>query len=206
MTILGTRTPLCRQQAACRPLEPSASRPAVGPGKLGVRTYVREGPAQRAGPLSPSDRAPSTVDGRRCRARAAEPPARGRTPARPSLRRTGIAKVREGSDQVCIVPKKSRTTLTPTVFYGSDVIATVRLTAGGTPVRPGQVTCSGSVGGATLKGAARSGSGIATCVLPPAANGESEDPARQDLVHGSREALYQGFLGEAGVIDLSQFQ
>jgi len=206
MTILGTRTPLCRQQAACRPLEPSASRPAVGPGKLGVRTYVLEGPAQRAGPLSPSDRAPSTADGRGCRARAAEPPARGRTPARPSLRRTGIAKEREGSDQVCSVPKKSRTALTPTVFYRSAVIAT---DTSHRRRHSGQAGPSDMLGKRRRRNTqGRRAVGIRSCKVCFTARSERRKrrPARQDLVHGSREALHQGFLGEAGVIDLSQFQ
>ncbi len=50
---------------------------------------------------------------------------------------------------------------------GSAVTATVRVTAAGTPVKPVQVTCSGRVGGAILKGTARAGSGTATCVYRP---------------------------------------
>lgn len=51
---------------------------------------------------------------------------------------------------------------------GAAVSATVRVTAGGAPVRPTGVACAGSVGGGKLRGAPRSGSGSATCVyLPP---------------------------------------
>ena len=50
---------------------------------------------------------------------------------------------------------------------GSAVTATVRVAAAGTPVRPVRITCSGSVGGATLKGTPRAGSGSATCLYRP---------------------------------------
>ena len=49
-------------------------------------TYVPDRPSRRSRPLPPSDRAPSTVDGRGRRSRASEPSARGRAATRPSLR------------------------------------------------------------------------------------------------------------------------
>ena len=50
---------------------------------------------------------------------------------------------------------------------GSLVAASVRVTAGGTPVRPSRVTCSGAVGEAKLKGTPRAGSWTATCLYHP---------------------------------------
>jgi len=46
---------------------------------------------------------------------------------------------------------------------GSVVTATVRVTAGGAPVRPTRVACTGQVGGATVKGTPGAASGSATC-------------------------------------------
>ena len=59
-----------------------------------MRSMTAAAPCARS--LPPSNRTPSPLGGRRRRTRAAEPPARGRTPARPSLRRARIAEVREG--------------------------------------------------------------------------------------------------------------
>jgi hypothetical protein len=58
---------------------------------------------------------------------------------------------------------------------GSTVVASVRVTKGGSPVRPVGVTCSGSVGGAKVKGGARSASGLASCLFktPKSAKGTS---------------------------------
>jgi hypothetical protein len=46
---------------------------------------------------------------------------------------------------------------------GSLVSATVRVTAGGAPVRPTGVSCIGTLGGAKLRGTAKAASGTATC-------------------------------------------
>jgi hypothetical protein len=47
---------------------------------------------------------------------------------------------------------------------GSLVTATVRVTAGGAPVRPTGLTCAGTIGSAKLKGTGKTASGSATCV------------------------------------------
>ncbi len=46
---------------------------------------------------------------------------------------------------------------------GSTVVASVRMTAGGSPVRPSSVTCTGKAGTAKLRGTGRAGNGSATC-------------------------------------------
>lgn len=50
---------------------------------------------------------------------------------------------------------------------GAPVAATVRITAGGAPVRPNRVTCAGTAGGAKVGRTPRSASGTATCVYRP---------------------------------------
>jgi hypothetical protein len=50
---------------------------------------------------------------------------------------------------------------------GAAVTATVRVTAGGDPVRPAGVSCAGTVGGAKLKGTPRTALGSATCLYRP---------------------------------------
>lgn len=50
---------------------------------------------------------------------------------------------------------------------GAPVSATVRVSAGGVPVRPTGLTCAGSVGRAKLAGVPRVATGSATCVYRP---------------------------------------
>jgi hypothetical protein len=78
-------------------------------------------------------------------------------------RRTASAAV---ASAVKLVPAKPRA--------GSVVAASVRVSAGGTRLRPSKITCVGTVGGVRLKGIARASSGIATCRyrLPKAAKGK----------------------------------
>lgn len=46
---------------------------------------------------------------------------------------------------------------------GSTVVASVRMTAGSTPVRPSAITCAGTAGATKLAGVGRAGNGSATC-------------------------------------------
>ncbi len=57
---------------------------------------------------------------------------------------------------------------------GSTVVASVRVTRGGSPVRPSRVACTASLGGAKLKGSARAASGVASCLFrtPKSAKGK----------------------------------
>ena len=57
---------------------------------------------------------------------------------------------------------------------GSTVVASVRMTAGSSPVRPGAVRCTGTAGAAKLKGTGRAGNGSATCTYrtPRSAKGK----------------------------------
>ena len=60
--------------------------------------------------------------------------------------------------------KASAVKLSPTSpKAGSTVVASVRVTRGGSPVRPTRITCTASLGGAKVKGAGRSASGVASC-------------------------------------------
>ena len=58
---------------------------------------------------------------------------------------------------------------------GSTVAANVRVSAGGTRLRPSRLRCVGNVGGVKVNGVARAGSGIATCRyrLPRAGKGQT---------------------------------
>jgi hypothetical protein len=58
---------------------------------------------------------------------------------------------------------------------GSVVAANVRVSAGGTRLRPSRIKCVGTVGGVRLRGTPRAGSGVATCRyrLPKAAEGKT---------------------------------
>lgn len=65
----------------------------------------------------------------------------------------------------------SRVSLSPTKpKAGSAVTASVRVLAGGVPVRPTRVRCSGTVGGTRLAGTPRAATGRATCVYRPRAS------------------------------------
>jgi hypothetical protein len=50
---------------------------------------------------------------------------------------------------------------------GSLVSASVRVTAGGAPVRPTGIACAGTIGTAKLKGTGKATSGSATCSYRP---------------------------------------
>lgn len=65
--------------------------------------------------------------------------------------------------------------VTPTMpKAGRAVAATVRVTAGGVPIRPSRVTCAGSIGAAKVRGTARAANGSASCSFrtPAAAKGK----------------------------------
>jgi hypothetical protein len=58
---------------------------------------------------------------------------------------------------------------------GSTVVASVRVTRGGAPVRPTGVVCAASLGGAKVKGSPRAASGVASCLFrtPKSARGRT---------------------------------
>ncbi len=58
---------------------------------------------------------------------------------------------------------------------GVSVVATVRVTKGGSPVRPSRVACAAKAGATTLRGKARAASGSASCTFktPASAKGKS---------------------------------
>ncbi len=58
---------------------------------------------------------------------------------------------------------------------GSTVVASVRVTKGGSPVRPSGIACAASIGKAKVKGAPKSASGVASCLFktPKSAKGRS---------------------------------
>lgn len=58
---------------------------------------------------------------------------------------------------------------------GSTVVASVRVTKAGSPVRPSGITCAASVGGTKMKGGARAASGVASCLFktPKRAKGQT---------------------------------
>lgn len=73
-------------------------------------------------------------------------------------------------------PKASGVRLSPTrPKAGSTIVASVRVTRGGSAVRPSGVTCSASLGGAKIKGAPKAASGVASCLFktPKSAKGKA---------------------------------
>ena len=58
---------------------------------------------------------------------------------------------------------------------GSTVVASVRVTKGGSPVRPSGIACAASIGGSKVKGGARAASGVASCLFktPKSAKGKA---------------------------------
>jgi hypothetical protein len=72
--------------------------------------------------------------------------------------------------------KASAVTLSPArPRAGSTVVASVRVTRGGSAVRPTGVTCTGSIGKTKVKGGARAASGVASCLFktPKTAKGKA---------------------------------
>lgn len=77
----------------------------------------------------------------------------------------GSAKVAAGS--VKLSPAKPKA--------GSTVVASVRVTKGGSPFRPSGITCAASLGGMKAKGGPKAASGVASCLFktPKSAKGKS---------------------------------
>jgi hypothetical protein len=69
----------------------------------------------------------------------------------------------------------SRVTLAPTKpKAGSTVVASVRVTKGGSPLRPTGVGCSASVGRAKVKGGPKAASGTASCLFKTPKTGKGK--------------------------------
>jgi hypothetical protein len=74
--------------------------------------------------------------------------------------------------------KASAVRLAPTrPKAGSTVVASVRVTRGGSPVRPTKVVCAASLGRAKLRGASRSASGVASCLFKTPKTGKGKSLA-----------------------------
>ena len=57
---------------------------------------------------------------------------------------------------------------------GSTVVASVRVTKGGSPVRPTGIACSATVGKTKVKGGAKSASGVASCLFRTPVGGKGK--------------------------------
>lgn len=57
---------------------------------------------------------------------------------------------------------------------GSTLVASVRVTRGGSPVKPTGIACSASVGSAKVKGGAKSSSGLASCLFKTPKSGKGK--------------------------------
>jgi hypothetical protein len=67
-----------------------------------------------------------------------------------------------------VVVSASAVKLSPSIpKAGAAVIAKVQVTAGGAPVRPTGVSCTGKAGATKLKGTPRAAVGTATCAYRP---------------------------------------
>jgi hypothetical protein len=83
-----------------------------------------------------------------------------------------------GSGGVSASAKASAVRLAPTrPKAGSTVVASVRVTQGGSPVRPTKVICAASLGRAKLRGASRSASGVASCLFKTPKTGKGKSLA-----------------------------
>ena len=72
--------------------------------------------------------------------------------------------------------KASAVKLSPTKpKAGSTLVASVRVTQGGSPIRPAGISCAASFGGAKVKGGAKAASGLASCLFktPKSAKGKA---------------------------------
>ena len=81
-----------------------------------------------------------------------------------------------GGGGTTAAPKAGAVKLSPArPKAGSTVVASVRVTRGGSPVRPTGVGCTGSIGKVKVKGRARAASGVASCLFrtPKAAKGKA---------------------------------
>jgi hypothetical protein len=57
---------------------------------------------------------------------------------------------------------------------GSTLVASVRVTKGGSAVKPTGIACSASIGGAKVKGGAKSSSGLASCIFKTPRSGKGK--------------------------------
>ena len=57
---------------------------------------------------------------------------------------------------------------------GSSVVASVRVTKGGSPLRPTRIACAASIGKVNVKGASRSASGLASCLFKTPKSGKGK--------------------------------
>jgi hypothetical protein len=62
---------------------------------------------------------------------------------------------------------------------GSTIVASVRVTRGGSPLRPTGVSCRASIGGSKVKSSPRTGTGLASCVV------KTPRSARAKLLRGT---------------------
>ena len=71
---------------------------------------------------------------------------------------------------------------------GATVSATVRVTAGGAPVRPSRIACAGAIGTAKMKGVGKAASSSATCTFrtPRSAKGKTLRGSVSFTARGSR--------------------
>ena len=57
---------------------------------------------------------------------------------------------------------------------GSSVVASVRVTKGGSPLRPTRIACAASIGKVKVKGVSRSASGLASCLFKTPKSGKGK--------------------------------
>jgi hypothetical protein len=81
---------------------------------------------------------------------------------------------------------------------GSTVVASVRVTRGGTAVRPTGVSCSGSLGAARLKGSPRAASGIASCAFKTPRSGKGKTLSGAVSFRAGGQAFVKRFSARLG--------
>jgi hypothetical protein len=81
---------------------------------------------------------------------------------------------------------------------GSRVVASVRVTKGGSPIRPTGVTCKGTIGGTKVKGGPRAASGVASCLFKTARSAKGKSLAGSISFRAGGSAFTKRFAVRLG--------
>jgi hypothetical protein len=96
-------------------------------------------------------------------------------------------------------PKASGVKLSPTrPKAGSTVVASVRVTRGGSAVRPSGIACSASIGGVRVRGAPRAASGVASCLFKTLKSAKGKTMSGSVSFHAGGSSFTKRFATKLG--------
>jgi len=162
----GTAPAVCKGR-----LEPGSQVGTIGAGWHWDVVADRNGTYEISASVEPTERDPDTANNRTTfRFGVASPSSGG----------GGGSGVSATASAARVTPAKPKA--------GVVVAATVRVSAGGAPVQPTRVACTGSIGAAKVKGTPRAASGTATCRYrtPASAKGKTLRGAVSFTARGQR--------------------